>query len=789
MSAHVYQLMKTAKAKSNSTDSYLEKIGPATVAASTKKHAAMIAHNTGETFDQYLAIGNHAAKANAHITIAKAYGSEARETELPEEVRNYPAIATAKLRSDNIMIDTAMGASEATTASVLAESLPEASWAGVSFRSPTSQERKRHGRWMGKRLGVSTSHNSLRKNSRVITVYAGATTMDDALYAIESTVSAMPGFDMETKPVPVRKHTPKTPLWGILSATFLGLWLVRESMTSSVHSVSEPLGNIVGGLLDYGWIVAVLFGVLTICGFIVSPHRAVRASLKRGTLPGPSTNAGRVVAPRDEQHEQRPQTMDDGSVRMRNHKTRERKGSYPLNKRAFRADPTVFASMANPHGVSRSSSATAHREPTPELESASGLSLGEVPIPEEALDFGTVIYGEPNSGKSVVIQGLFGYHCKRKAAGESMSLVAFETKGDGAEEYIAQARAHQSPTLRIDANDPDAPAIDVFAVDGDAQSKAAYVVSAMRYAFTGDAIGPRSAEALRAVYPAAYVWTEKRLYETFTGADENHRLVDGSKSVHRIAHALVGAHGEQVFFDIIETMRAYLTEHDDSEVQSAIDSLRPMEEMTATQRRAYNEAPRNKLDDINAMDYFFTPERPKITFAEVITEDRALVINTGTSPHGKMDEEQKQRLTAMMLFALHQAIATHASGFQKAGRRIGIFGDELAMLVGTNAEIFNSLRNQFRAYGVRLFFATQFPAQQDNSVVETLANYHTVGTFVQQSQITSKFIAERMIPDVDESEIRGLDQYVLLYRTQVRGRQQPPVTTKVRNFQEDAVYA
>ena len=793
MSAHVYQLMKTAKVKSNSTESYLEKIGPATVAASAKQPAAMIAHNNGETFDQYLTLGSRAAKGNAHIAVAKAYGSEAKEAELPEEVVSYPAIATAKLRSDNVMIDTAMGASEATTASVLAESLPEASWAGVSFRSPTSVERKRHGRWMAKRLGVSTSHNSLRKNSRIITIYAGATTMDDALYAIESAVSAMPGFDMETKPVPVRKHTPKTPLWGVLSAASLGLWLGRDPLTESAHDAAEPLGNIAEGLLPYAWVPAALFAALMILGIIASPYRSVRSALKRGTLPSPSKNAGRVVAPRDERIEQTPETMPDGSIRMRNRKRRERKGSYPLSKFAFRADPSVFASMANPHGVSRSSSATAHRESTPELQSAEGLSLGEVPIPEGAMDYGTLINGEPGSGKSVLIQGLFGYHCAKKAAGEQMSLIAFETKGgdsgdDPVDEYLGQARAHGTPALRIDANDPNAPAIDVFDVAGDAQAKAAYVVSILRYAFTGDAIGPRSAEALRAVYPAAYVWVEKRLHQTFTGADENHRLVDESKSVHRIAHALVGAHGEQVFFDIIETMRAHLTEHDDPEVQAAVDSLRPMEEMTATQRRAYTEAPRNKLDDINAMDYFFTPKRPKITFADVITGDRAVIINTGQSPHGLVDEEQKKTLTAMMLFALHQAINTHAGGFQKAGRRIGIFADELSMLVGTNTEIFNSLRNQGRSFGVRLFMATQFPAQLDNSVVETLANYHTVGTYVQQSQITAKFIAERMIPDVDESEIRGLDEYVLLFRTQVRGRQQPPVTTKVRNFQEDAVH-
>lgn len=792
MSSHVYQLMKTAKAKSNPTESYLEKIGPAVVAASAKQPAAMIAHNDGENFDQYLSVGSRAAKSNAQIAVAKAYGSEAREAEIPEAVKSYPAIATAKLRSDNIMIDTAMGASEAATAAVLAESLPESSWAAVSFRSPTSAERKRHGRWMGKRLGASTSHNSLRKNSRIITIYAGATAMGDALHAIESTVSAMPGFDMETKPTPVRRHTPKTPLWAVLSVASMGLLMGRDALTEYGHQIAEPLGNVAENLLPYAWVPAALFATLMVFGIVFSPHRAVRSALKRGSLPSPSTNAGRVVAPRDEKIEQRQVTMDDGTVRMKNEKIRERKGTYPLNKKAFRADPTVFASLANPHGVSRSSSATAHREATPELATAEGIVLGEISLPEGAMDYGTFIAGEPGSGKSVLMQGLFGYHCAKKAAGEQMSLIAFETKGgaaddDPVEEYLAQSRAHGAACLRIDANDPKAPAIDVFAVDGDAQAKAAYVVSILRYAFTGDAIGPRSAEALRAVYPAAYVWVDRRLHETFTGAEENRRLVDESKSVHRIAHALVGAHGEQVFFDIIETMRAHLTEHDDAEVQAAVDSLRPMEEMTATQRRAYTEAPRNKLDDVNAMDYFFTPKRPKVTFADVITEDRSLIINTGQSPYGLMDEEQKKVLTAMMLFALQQAINTYAGGFQKSGRRIGIFADELSMLVGTNTEIFNSLRNQGRAFGVRLFMATQFPAQLDNDVVETLANYHTVGTYVQQSQITSKFIAERMIPDVDESEIRGLDEYTLLFRTQVNGRQQPPVTTKVRNFQEDAV--
>lgn len=784
----------------------MELIPSAVRGAGVDAAAAMIVTSDDSGVAQYLCLPESRRRSSANVVRAfeSAYGAEAVVEEPDASIMAAGATAAATFNRPLISVDSARFSSESTVATTLAEMMPSDSWVAISFRSPNPRESQRFSEWMLHRLGSSTSHNSMDNNAMLISVTAGASSQGEARMLVDHAVSAMRGLDMDIKAraLPLaHRRTRWAVLGAVLSAVLYvfadligqGLgWLVSQAPDYDGESVRVAVIE----ALSSSWLfpaATVFFLVLMVLGFVFSPCANLRRHLKRGRVPAPSKDAGRVVAPREAGVNE---FYDENAQRMKSKRIRARSGSYPLNPRVFKVAPTVFASAANPHGVARASTRASRRLPSSELAAAQGVSLGDSVIPDEALDGSVVVFGKKGGGKSVLIQGLWGYCCDLDIeAGASSAMVAFESKGEGAGGYLDQSRARGAQTLRIDAMDTSAPMIDVFDAGGSVQNRADHVVSVLAYAFTDDAVGPASTEALRAIYPAAFVWVDHVVPSVvFTGSDSSKRMVDVGRSVHQVAHALALGAGEETFYDVIESLESFVSEvGPDSaagtEAQDALDGLRPIREMSKRDQAGYLRAPRNKIDDINSMGFWFNAQRPTITFSQIIAGGRRVVINTGSSVHGQMDERNNQRLTAMLLFALQRAVFATADGFGAQGRRVRFFADELAMLIGTNGEVFSRLQNQGRSYGVQLFLASQFPAQLDSTVVATLDGFDTVGTFTQQSQMTAEFIASHMLPGLSAEEVRQLGKYVLAYRTTVNSHQQPPTTVAVRNFTDDGVGA
>src|SRR5699024_2858302 len=211
---------------------------------------------------------------------------------------------------------------------------------------------------------------------------------------------------------------------------------IAIQMTSSMFTqVPEPVFRI-------GYLLAAIMLGVGLFSLLSLPKRQVYRALHAGHLPRPSPPPTMVRSPRREHTKM---VKEHGGSWHEKHIS-ERPGGYPLAKECFLFEATVFAPAGNPHGSSMAAAVTtSDRDATPELINADGPVIGEtstgdiVPIPAHAMRNSTMIFGEPGSGKSVLTQGLWSWHCAERVnpsgrtdnPGAESTLIAFETKGNG----------------------------------------------------------------------------------------------------------------------------------------------------------------------------------------------------------------------------------------------------------------------------------------------------------------------------------------------------------------------
>lgn len=768
-----------------------------------KKGAAMFAHRTDARFTGYYSV-DASVGSKAGMEMAQAYGSKAvPDVELPEEITESPAIAQMRIASDEPGTSTQYGADPQEMARALSNSLPENSWIGVAFRASTKDERRNSKRYIGHRLGSKNpTHNSLRSEAVVMSVYAGGDTMSEAKGVLEDIPAMMPGFDADTKAVAV----PRSGRWSKISA-LLGALLGTLSVMGLpwFYDVfgEETLDAITDPMLTPGLILLAL-GAVGLSGLIGSPRKKVRRALRRSTLPKPKGSPVLVRKPREE----RWKNSRDADGTMNQKLIGERKGTYPLNKSCFLFEATTFASMANPNGSSLAGAVvSSDRNVTPELAEAEGPVIGyvgETPvrIPAESLRFGTIIYGEPGGGKTVFLQGLWSWYCRERVEpsglphhpGADSSLIAFETKGGGEAGYLAHAQLHGDKTHLLNAMDPSTPMIDPFHFPGSPATKAERTVSAYEYAFTDGSIQDRSKESLAAAYQAAFTIEKYDVVaHVWTGEDDTLRLFDREGiTVHDYAHAMLMGAGDDAFKDLLDSLVTHgrnLGKDGNAEaaeeIADAVDIMRPIAEKSASARQSHTDAPRNKVNQVKGLRFWFDPRRKRRTFDQVLTKHKSVIINAGPSEAGEeLDTGQTRLLTALLMYSLQRAIIRNCRDWDAQGRSVSIFADELSMLAGSNDDVITGLRDQGRSYGVRLKFASQYPEQHSPKLAKNLNSYQTIGSFKLPSVDSAEVVA-RQLGNVEPEEIVMLAKYHLLLQTNVDSEVQPPVTLEAHNFNSD----
>ena len=396
---------------------------------------------------------------------------------------------------------------------------------------------------------------------------------------------------------------------------------------------------------------------------------------------------------------------------------------------------------------------------------------------------------------SQLVRSLFGWNSMERVhpsgqpgfPGKANTLVAFESKGDGAQVYTQWAQATGDRTLLIDVADPTGPALDLFAVPGTVAERAQFFTNAMVYAFTDGAIGDRSFATLVQVFTAALAITPEIASQV--------QDVDPNGSPMYFAHLLLAGHGDAIGASLAgavmsEAVRLEGAKTPDESLSLARTALMPLfSGSTAAGRRTFLEAPSSKVSQLLAIDHWWSPARPKTTWAQVVTEHRSVVINTGVTVTGRIvDDRLSGQMSSLLMFGLRDAIMRSCNGWSAQGRSVSIFADELSLLAGSSPEVVTWLRNQGRSYGVRPTLATQYPEQLNDQVRMAVTGFSTIVAFAQDNVRVAEELARDFAADGTPwlgADVVNLPPFTTIVRSSVGQQRQSAFTMSVTNFEAD----
>lgn len=697
--------------------------------------------------------------------------------------------------SDTVSIATQSGGDQNEVAVLLSHIMKPNSWIAITLRGPTKSELRRTRNWIKHRREGAVTHYSNAPHALIASFIAGGDDRDEVDSMLGQIVSIIPGFDMDVKPMKSRQGVPL-------------------AITALVSLVAGVAADVKEHSLLLG---AVTFGVLAVAGLATryAPTanrlwgRRINRALESGQLPPPPRRLIPARSPKVTTVKN-----DDGTTRQV-----KRDGTYPLASSAMLLAPAMTVGIASPH-AGTSTSVAKSRMPSARLLGDIGPLVGDANedendpnrivagthIDANELYQGVFLHGAPGSGKTVAVQNLWAWHILERTApsskpghpGALSTLIAFESKGEGAKVYRDWSTHFGHGCTLVEVGDPNSTAIDIVDPSLPPFERAQTFVSAMRYAFGEDAIQGLSSEALQKVLTAAMAFPP----EAFATTDlVNPSFLD-------VAHALLGGFGDYEDAKAINAaMTTYYTRVDDRDpIKEVLGSaLRGIgflygPSVTASVWRQNTSAPRNKINVLQLVPHWWSPSRKRGSWGQVLNGHLAVVINTGITSTGILvDETVSQTLSAMIAFSLREAIQRYCSNWQKDGRSVTIFADELAMLAPSSSEVIEWLRESGRSNGVRLILATQRPAQLKKNLRDSLRSFGTTMIFQQSdSQVIGEIISQLTMggDEWSPADIQNMPQFHAILQTKSGGQSQPPVPIRALywgndydRFQRDQGYA
>lgn len=787
MSRH--QVWKMARAQSGAMDAaqYTARAKPFGSAVRDVKESTLLTVRTQVGVDCYMITpsGRADLSAKAADVLGNAVGAKAVRVDEFPDLSAGPVIARMVARpSQSASRDAQTGADPAEVARTIARVAEPGSWVAVTLRRPTGREVDRTREWNHKR-SASYTHHSLDSEVLVASFYAGAPSSSAATFLLGQVVAALPGMDVDAVArIPSDTGLTVGSAVGALALAGLGyagenhLPGVLESTPDLAASV-EQLPLFTYGLLGAGPLAA----LSALSGLHVLPtaRQRLRKAADKGVLPRPASGGRPAPKPKQQEEGQPPPKVDN---------------PYPLAKTSFLVGPSVVAGVVAPQGGAEAGAATTGmRGAPPALREDIGPMVGtaggqQVHLSAADSTASVMVLGIPDAGKSVAIRGLYAWNVLERVSpsgkpgrpGRDNTLIAFENKGEGAGEYMAWGTTLGDHPRRIDLADPSTPAIDLFAGPATPAAKAKQVAEAMQYAFPEGDIRRQSLSTITLVLTVSQFVTD----QIAGWAD---LPVGGSVVEH--AAVLLGAHGDEAGMKLATALKRAEMESGDPQLAAAMSELAPLygDKVTTSQRRQLQEAPRTKIETLAEAADWFAPDRPKLSWADILTRHENVVVNTGVSATGELvSAEVTTVIGSMLLYTLRDAIMRHCSGWKDQHRAVSIFVDELALLAAGSPEVVTWLRNQGRSYGVAQYLATQYPDQLHEQVRKAVLSFGTIYWFRQTNPQIAEMAAEALSVDGSDwtkADVFNLPAHTAVISAQVNKVAQPAVPVAIGYWEDD----
>lgn len=775
-------------------------------AVNEKEHATLLVKKTEAGLEDYFISARPDERAVREL--ANAVGAKYERVEAPE--LNTDSVGHIVLMKDGATArETIAGYDPRDLSRQLVTLLDEpGSWVAITFRQATNTEKKRHRAWLEHRMGTKNpTHHTQGLTSVVIRVLAGTPEHETTEILLDQIARALPGFDLQTvakTPTPVKESAP-----ALVAATLFTAAAIAGFFTPAVAAFQIPFAALA--------ILAGLIGLSRYRGWTLTRGHWLELAIANEHTwfaTPPKWHGLHYVKPRDE--------------RTKGTKTiSERDGDYPFASTTFCVGPTVITGLVAPQAGVASGERVVTREEVPPVflhrvgPYIGDTDAGKVYLPADMTLYGTAIVGSPGSGKSRLIHGLYTWMMleKRKPAGlrgfpgERNTLIAFESKGGGMPAYRRWAETIGEDLLVIDLNRPDSYAIDMLDVPGTFNERANFFVNAMIYAFGKESIQDRSFRTLVTAVAGGLC--------VIDGVADNiaEATLDPNSGPFYYAHTILGGQGHKAAVELMSAIIAKSNSYERAlpDIRDALDrgaydrvpdqkaqaqafvafamsyidaanGLRDLKDRSPSAFQNLTDAPANKVFQLleSAGRSWFSKNRPKISWKQILESHRSVIINTGASELGDaVPDRLSQQMSSMMLFTLKEAIARHCVEWNDAGRSVSLFSDELSLLAGHSSEVLQWVRDQGRSFGVRPFFATQRPEQLPNDVRSVFLNFANMISFVQDERATAMEIANAIETDGDWTHdmIQHLAPFSAAVRAQYDRKRQQAFTVKVADYE------
>lgn len=785
-----YQVWKMTRAQSGAMDAaqYAARSKPFGSAVRDLKEATLLTVRTQVGVDCYMITSGGRAdlSVKAADVLGNAVGAKAVRVDESPDLSDGPVIARMVARpNQSASRDTQTGADPAEVARTIARVAEPGSWVAVTLRRPSGKEIDRTREWNHRRA-ASVTHHSLDSEVLVASFFAGAASASAATFLLGQVVAALPGMDVDAV-ARVPSDIGLTVGTALGAVGLAGLGFAGDTYLPGL--LAEPVPDLAASIESLPLFRLSLLGAAPLAGLsamagahlLPTTRQRLHRAADRGALPRPATGGRAAAKPKPTQDGQAPETTDN---------------PYPLASTSFLVGPSVIAGVAAPQGGAEAGAATTgSRGAPPALREDIGPMIGTADgqrIHLSAADFiaGIGIFGIPDSGKSVLVRGLYAWNVLERVCpsgkagrpGRNNTLIAFENKGEGAAEYMAWGQQLGDHPRRIDLADRTTPAIDLFAGPSTPAAKAKQVAEAMQYAFPEGDIRRQSLSTITLVLTVAQFVTD----QIAGWAD-----LPAGGSVVEHAAVLLGAQGDEAGMKLATALKRAEMEGDDPQLAAAMSELAPLygDKVTVSQRRQLQEAPRTKIETLVEAADWFAPERPKMSWADILTRHENVVVNTGVSATGNLvSAEVTTIIGSMLLYTLRNAIMRHCSGWKDQGRFVSIFVDELALLASGSPEVITWFRNTGRSYGVAQFLATQYPDQLHEQVRKAVLSFGTVFWFRQSNPQMAEMAAEMLSVDGSDwskADIYNLPAHTAIVAAQVSKVAQPAVPVAISYWEND----
>lgn len=722
---------------------------------------------------------SNAGQSALHLAHAVAARAD-RVDELPvlDDAQHVVWMKTEK-QPALISRDTQQGTDPAAVSRALAISMRPGQWVAVALRKPTQKERRWQLTWLESQMNTNNpQYHSRRSEALVATFYAGADDAHDAAQLLREASAAMPGFDMATEHGTSSRTKDATP--------FFAATAVLGAAGAAMVGVPDLGLPFMAPVCAFGAAAAaVALGAGTIAGRIKLTHEKLRDGLAHHHLPVSRQLGVRPAKPVKEKR------RDDGSI------VPARGGGYAFDDRAFLVGQEIPVSLVAPHAGSASGEqSTAVRAAPAVMNGIIGPRIGAsggawVALSARDLWQGVMFLGVPGSGKSVALRNIWTWFSMERAEpsgidgfpGTRNSIIALETKGNGAQRYHELAAKVGDSVGLSDLSDANTPAIDMFPRVGTLTHQARSIVNAMKYVWGETSIGAHSFNMLTRVFTAALV-AGPAITAQVPG------LRQGASPFYYV-NILLGGYGDEAAVAlgsaiISEAVRVGASEEDDLGLAARELATLFGAGVTPSQRKSATEAPRNKAAALLAAESWWA--RPnKVNWDDVLNNHWGVVVNVGSSLTGlQVDGQLKDDMSAMLTYTLYDAIQRNCSTWEEEGRRVSIFADELSEIAGSSSEVIEWFKDKGRSYGVIPVFATQRSGQLDQRVRESVLGFGTVLSYTQDvPKVMSEIVADLAADGSTwtTADVANLPRYEAIVRTRINGIRQSPFTVKLTNFE------